>query len=314
MPLPICEVNPKNQPLPFDLVVEDYDDYTSDELARFETDVAAHGQRVPGSMWRGHIIDGRHRYLTCAKLNIGFRYVDVTEQFADEASMRGYVASLNEHRRSRTAPITAEEKRARAATELQRDPLRSDGAIAEAIGPEVSRVTVHRVRKELEEKGVVPGTTPAERRSRSGQVGQGAHTAQPDKQSDRGEPADTSAEGDKPTKPTTRAKPAKDGADRTPEPSRLPSLLDYYNQSPKSEQEAFLGRVLPLLSVNDLLRHLSDQQREALRDLAFGAHAGETGRRLEKILRSDPKAKALLKERAIPPTALKVAFADLSRV
>jgi len=59
----------------------------------------------------------------------------------------------------------------------QHDP-RALVAIAEDLG-DVSRPTVHRVRKKLEETGVVPRATPAERKSRTGKVGEGARKMAP---------------------------------------------------------------------------------------------------------------------------------------
>jgi hypothetical protein len=42
---------------------------------------------------------------------IATRYGDLTERCKTEKQMRAHVAALNEHRRSRTAPLTTEEKR-----------------------------------------------------------------------------------------------------------------------------------------------------------------------------------------------------------
>jgi hypothetical protein len=190
---PVCEVLPKIQPLSFDPVVEDYADYTPDELGRLEADMSAHGQRVPGAVWNGRIVDGRHRYLTCIKLDIVFRYIDVTEEFPNEAAMRSFVASLNQQRRSRTAPLTNAEKQARTEAALKADPARSNVAIAKEAG--VTDKKVARIRAEMERGSEIPNPPPHERKSRTGNIGEGAHRSQKqgrpnDSGSDISEPSD----------------------------------------------------------------------------------------------------------------------------
>jgi hypothetical protein len=62
-----------------------------------------------------------------------------------------FFACLNQDRRSRTAPLTNTEKRARVAAELKADPACSDAMIAQATG--TTHPFVGKVRKELEESG-----------------------------------------------------------------------------------------------------------------------------------------------------------------
>jgi transposase len=97
--------------------------------------------------------------------------MDITERCPTEDDMRARVTALNEHRRSRTAPMSNEEKRAKVEAELRANPGRSDRAIAESVG--VMHDFVGRVRARLETQGVVSKTTPSERESANGKVGEG---------------------------------------------------------------------------------------------------------------------------------------------
>jgi ParB-like nuclease family protein len=151
----------------------EYADLTEPEVNALRASLRETGQCIPIVIWENQIVDGRHRKKLCDELRILPKYHDISETCPTEEKMRRYVAGLNEHRRSRTTPLTAEEKRAKAAAAIEANPERSDVAIAEDLG-DVSRPTVHRVRKKLEETGVVPRTTPAKRKSRTGKVGEGA--------------------------------------------------------------------------------------------------------------------------------------------
>jgi hypothetical protein len=77
-----------------------------------------------------------------------------------------HVAGLNQHRRSRTTPLTNEEKRARVEAELRSDPTRSNRAIASLVG--VGHQLVEVVRLEVGDS-----STPSERKSATGKVGGG---------------------------------------------------------------------------------------------------------------------------------------------
>jgi hypothetical protein len=80
------------------------------------------------------------------------------------------VALLNQHRRSRTTPLSNDEKWSRVTVQLSADPARSNVAIAEELGVSPSFLSV---RKELEAKRVVTVTTPSDRKSRRGEKGEG---------------------------------------------------------------------------------------------------------------------------------------------
>jgi hypothetical protein len=150
----------------------DYDDFAPAELDGLRKSLRAVGLLHPITTWRDVIVDGKHREKLCRALRIQHRFDDITKKCPTEEDMRKYVEALNEHRRSRTTPLTPEEKRAKAAGAIKADPARSDQAIHEAI-PDVSKATIQRTRKDLEDKGVVQRTTPAERKSRTGKVGEG---------------------------------------------------------------------------------------------------------------------------------------------
>jgi DNA-binding Lrp family transcriptional regulator len=154
-------------------ITEDYAPFTPGEMEVMRSSLKQQGLLIPIVTWNGMIVDGRHREKLCHELRIVPRYVEINNKCLTEDDMRRYVAGLNEHRRSRTRPLTNEEKRAKAETAIKADPARSDVAIHEELG-DVSQPTVHRVRKELEEEGVIPRITPSNRKSRTGKVGEGA--------------------------------------------------------------------------------------------------------------------------------------------
>jgi hypothetical protein len=139
--------------LPLHSITEDYADLTNVEADAMRASLKANGLAVPIVVWRGQVVDGRHRAKFCQELGIEPRYVDISDQCPTEEAMRRHVIALNEHRRARTTPLTNEEKRARISAELKADPTRSDRAIAETVG--VSPTTVGGVRTELEVKGDV---------------------------------------------------------------------------------------------------------------------------------------------------------------
>jgi hypothetical protein len=159
-------------PLPLHPITGEYADFTSAELVVLRDDIRLNGQRVPAIIWRGQTVDGRHRAMVCAELGIPLKTEDITDQCPTAEAMRAYVASLNQHRRSRTTPLTNEEKRARVEAALKADPARSDVAIAEEIG--VTQPFVSGIRKDLEAKGVITVITQDKRKSRTGRTGQGA--------------------------------------------------------------------------------------------------------------------------------------------
>jgi hypothetical protein len=157
----------------FHPIVYDYDDFVPEELEDMRASLKLVGLLRPIVIWKDQIVDGRHRETLCRQERVNRTYKDITPRCQTEEAMRDYVRALNQHRRSRTTPLTNEEKRTKAVAAVKADHLRSDEAIHQELG-NVSRPTIHRVRKELEDKGVVPRTTPAERKSRTGKVGEGA--------------------------------------------------------------------------------------------------------------------------------------------
>lgn len=66
------------------------------EFGALREDIRANGQREPIWTWRGQVIDGRHRAQACAELGID---PSTREYDGDEASLVGFVVSLNLHRR-----------------------------------------------------------------------------------------------------------------------------------------------------------------------------------------------------------------------
>jgi ParB-like chromosome segregation protein Spo0J len=185
-------------------ICREYDNFTKFEYDRLREDIRTNGLLVPILIWKGKIVDGRHRFKVCREIGNPLKIEDITTACPSEEMMRARVASLNQHRRSRTAPLTNKEKRARVEAVLRADPARSNVAIAEEIG--VTAPFVLSIRKALESKGVVTVTSPKERKSRSGTRGQGArrtttarnkeyvekalkHSAQSEVNTDAGAPA-----------------------------------------------------------------------------------------------------------------------------
>jgi len=140
-------------------VADDYADFTPAELTALADDIRAHGLCRAITIWRGAIVDGRHRALVCERLGIMLRYDDITNDCPTEESMRARVRSLNEHRRARTMPMSNEEKRMRIKQELTdvgkltscQSAGTSNLAVAKTVG--VSHVTVASVRRDLEANG-----------------------------------------------------------------------------------------------------------------------------------------------------------------
>jgi ParB-like chromosome segregation protein Spo0J len=114
-----------------DPICREYDNFTPKEYDRLREDIRVNGLHVPIVIWRGKIVDGRHRFKICREVDKPIKVEDITEECPTEEMMRARVASLNQHRRSRTAPVTNEEKRARARAALKADYTRSNVAIAE---------------------------------------------------------------------------------------------------------------------------------------------------------------------------------------
>lgn len=71
---------------------------SADDLASLSADIAAHGQREPGVLYEGQVLDGWHRYQACEAAGVEF----VAVEFID-ADPVAFVISRNAHRRHLTA-------------------------------------------------------------------------------------------------------------------------------------------------------------------------------------------------------------------
>lgn len=69
-----------------------------DDIAQLSEDIAKHGQREPGVMFEGKVLDGWHRYRACYLAGVEFRSVE----FGGEDPV-AFVLSQNLHRRHLTA-------------------------------------------------------------------------------------------------------------------------------------------------------------------------------------------------------------------
>jgi len=67
------------------------------ELAELAEDIAANGQREPGVVWNGMLLEGKNRQLACIQENIPFKAV--TREFADENEALAFSISANLRRR-----------------------------------------------------------------------------------------------------------------------------------------------------------------------------------------------------------------------
>jgi hypothetical protein len=140
-------VLPVGQILPLHEITDAYADFSDDELGDLRRSLCEHGLLVPVAVWRGEIVDGRHRARLCRELGIALRCQDMTDEWANETEMVAGVQALNEHRRADTAPYTTVEKRVRIETALREHPERSDRQIAGALG--VSPTTIGTARRRL---------------------------------------------------------------------------------------------------------------------------------------------------------------------
>ena len=153
---------------PLHPITGDSDAFTPGEYAAHLEDMRMNGQRVPAVLWRGQIVDGQHRANACAELGIELKIIDITDECPTDEMMRAYVATLNQYRRSRTVPLSNEEKRQRVEAALKADPARSDRAIGQEVGVHHETVAAARNR-------VADSATPeSERKSCTGKKGEGA--------------------------------------------------------------------------------------------------------------------------------------------
>lgn len=118
---------------------------SAEEFATLKADIAARGVLVPILVAAtGEIIDGHHRARACADLGIECPRIVIE---ANEDERRTLGRALNLARRH----LSQAQRRALVASELRREPSRSDLAIAQLIG--VSSNTVKAVRSSLVREG-----------------------------------------------------------------------------------------------------------------------------------------------------------------
>jgi hypothetical protein len=142
----------------FHPIVYNYDDFTPEELEAMRASLKKVGLLQAIVVWKNQIVDGKHREILCREERVNRTYRDITSRCQSEEEMREYVRALNQHRRSRTTPLTNEEKNAKAEAAVKADPKLADTAISQKLG-DVSQPTVYRARKRLESKGVIPRIT-----------------------------------------------------------------------------------------------------------------------------------------------------------
>lgn len=78
------------------------------EIAALSSDIAAHGQRVPGVLYQGMVLDGWHRYRACQLAGVEFLVRDYNE--AEEGDPRAFVDAVNACRRHLTSSQIAASK------------------------------------------------------------------------------------------------------------------------------------------------------------------------------------------------------------
>lgn len=136
---------------------------TAEEYAALRDSIQTVGQQhdiLRAPEFDNWVVDGDHRERICLELGIEPRYRDV---FGSKEELESLAFVVNLARRQ----LTAEARRGIVASELLRDPERSDRAIAATIG--VTHPTVGKVRRELVEAGQVESVTTS-RQGRDGKT------------------------------------------------------------------------------------------------------------------------------------------------
>ena len=133
-------------------VADIFPEMSGAEYAALRENIREFGQREPAWVWRGQLVDGRHRARACADLGIELQ---TREYDGDESSLVSFVVSLNLHRRH-----LDESQRAIVAARLANLPhgVRADASIdASAVTQRqaaellnVSRPSVQRAREVLD--------------------------------------------------------------------------------------------------------------------------------------------------------------------
>lgn len=117
---------------------------TTEEYAALREDIATNGIRVPIDVDEtGRVLDGHHRQAIASELGVGCPTRIVAGLTEDQK--RAHALAVNLQRRI----LTREQRRGLIATELERDPDRSDRAIGRLVG--VDHKTVGAMRRDLEE-------------------------------------------------------------------------------------------------------------------------------------------------------------------
>jgi hypothetical protein len=265
---------------PLHPVCADYDDFTEAEAKAMRASLRKVGLLAPIVLWREQIVDGRHREKFCRELGIAIRYGDITDRCRSEKEMRRYVAALNEHRRSRTTPLTTEEKRAKVETALKADPERSDLAIADECG--VSHTFVQKWRAKLGKGGGNVATSPANRVSKSGKKGGGQRKSRPVGKPEPQQP------GAAPEATPELAAPEPEGAADFPD---IPADLDRRDPHHEASIVDLGGKLVPV-DASDVDQHAVVLLTE-LAAVAVKADAATVASRLRATLTS-PHLSALL--------------------
>jgi hypothetical protein len=280
---------------PLHPITAEWADFTAAELDDLRRSLGDVGLIVPVVIWRDQIVDGKHREMLCRALRINLRWSDITKLCPTEEDMRRHVRALNQHRRSRTSPLTAEEKAAataRAEAEVAREPDRSDRAIA--VVAKVSHKAVAKARKRLAAAGVGTPTPPSERKSRTGKVGEGQRKTSASKSCRPTLPA--------PAKLTDAIERTAEPAVKLDEPTTTPPATETADteflvaNSSIEPHETCLMRVRALI-LDEWLRHIPPakltQFIEELRDeIDDVVRVIEKRKAAEPIAAGDPPAKA----------------------
>lgn len=133
---------------------------STDEYSALMNDIRANGVRVAITLYKGKILDGRHRAQACNTLRIRPPCV---EFIGNDDEAKAFVLSINAHRRH----LSMKQRRDLIAAELKRDPSQSDRSIAKKA--KVSHPTVAKARREANGKCFhKPGRTEATGRKARG--------------------------------------------------------------------------------------------------------------------------------------------------
>lgn len=112
---------------------------SAEEYDALRADIAEHGIRVPVDVdEQGQILDGHHRAAIASELGIDYPTRVVAGLTEDDK--RHHAVAVNAHRRM----LTREQRRQLVAAELERDPSRSDRAIARIVGVDHKTVAAAR--------------------------------------------------------------------------------------------------------------------------------------------------------------------------